>query len=145
MGAGETPHQSARIRTLQRRLRLIGVVLLAAGLPAAGWVYHRTPSDDGVAELFQAGTLLSGNAKRAENEMKDLGGKANVIAGDFSDWFEGLWHGRRLAGTLTVLSLSGAGACLFLAHLLNYPPLPDREDSDGRGPGPKAKRPGPEP
>jgi len=143
MGAGEPLHRSARIQTLQKRLRLLGVVLLVAGLPAAAWVHHRAANNAVAEKLFQAGTLISGNARRAENEMKDLGGKANVIAGDFSDWFSGLWHGRRLSTTLLVLSLTGAGACFFLAHLLNYPPSPDGPGTSTREQGTRNKKPGP--
>jgi len=132
MGDGAPAHRSARIQTFQRRLRLLGVILLVAGLPAAGWVHHRA-TDNAVAEkLFRAGTLISGNAKRAENELKEIGGQSNVIAAEFSDWFSSLWHGRRLSTTLVVLALSGALACFFLAHLLNYPPAPDRPESGGK-------------
>ena len=125
MNAPLHPVMSARDQRHQRRLRWLGTVILVAGLTAAGVAYHRARSDDWATALVRAGTLASGNAKRAENELKDLGGKANVLATDFQDWFTSLWHRRRLAGTLVVLSLAGAGACFFLAHLLNYPPASD--------------------
>jgi len=125
LNAATNPVMSARDRRRQRRLRWLGAAILVVGLTAAGIAYRRAQSDDWAAALVRAGTLASGNAKRAENQLKELGGKANVLAADFQDWFASLWHRRRLAGTLVVLSLAGAGACFFLAHLLNYPPASD--------------------
>jgi len=125
LNAAMNPVMSARDRRRQRRLRWLGAAILVVGLTAAGIAYRRAQSDDWAAALVRAGTLASGNAKRAENQLKELGGKANVLAADFQDWFASLWHRRRLAGTLVVLSLGGAGACFFLAHLLNYPPASD--------------------
>jgi hypothetical protein len=137
MDAGEQPQISERDVVRQRWLRRIGICILAAGLASSVLIRQWTPPDDGAEELVQDGTLLSGNAKRQANEMKDLGGQANVIAGEASDWFLSLWHGRRLATTLAVLSLGGAAACFALAQLLNYPPPPE---SPAGGPGREKKR-----
>ena len=76
--------------------------------------HQRAAADDGAAALFRSGTLLSGNAKRYENEMKSVGGQANLMAAEFQDWFGSLWHGRRLALTLAVLALGGFLTCFLL-------------------------------
>jgi hypothetical protein len=42
--------------------------------------------------------------------MELYGGKANILAAELLDWFQSLWHGRRLAATvacITVLSAAG--------------------------------------
>ncbi|HUJ44935.1 MAG TPA: hypothetical protein VLW52_15155 [Opitutaceae bacterium] len=140
MGAGAQQDLSDKDKTLQRRLRLLGIVVLTAGLLAAILVRQRTPPDDGTADLFKSGTLLSGNAKRYENEMKDLGGQSNVVAAEFREWFGSLWHGRRLANTLAVLSIGTSLACFFLAHLLNYPPPPEDQGDGEPGANPEAGR-----
>jgi hypothetical protein len=58
--------------------------------------------------------------------MERLEGKQGVLMAELTDWFASLWHGRNLAYTLAVLSISGFLACFLLAHLLKlYPPLPD--------------------
>ncbi len=116
---------SERERTWQRRLRALGAVILVVGALAAIAVYSRTAPEDEAQYLFDSGTQLSGNARRYENEMKNIGGESNVLAAELRDWFGGLWRGRKLAGTLAVLSLGGSLACFLLAHLLNYPPAPD--------------------
>lgn len=52
-------------------------------------------------------------------EMEVYGGRANVLASEFREWFEGLWHGRTLAFTVAGLSL-----LLALAFLVATTPLP---------------------
>ncbi len=116
---------SERERTWQRRLRGLGALILVVGALAAAAVYRHTAPEDGAQYLFDSGTQLSGNARRYENEMKNIGGESNVLAAELRDWFDSLWHGRRLAATLAVLSLGGSLACFLLAHLQPYTPPPE--------------------
>jgi len=125
MNAEEKQDMSRKDRTLQTRFRLIGVFILVAGLLAAVLINQRAAPDDGSSYVIMAGTILSGNAKRAENEMKRIGGKSNVLAAEIREWFGSLWHGRRLAHTLVFLSVGGSLACFYLAHILTDPPPPD--------------------
>jgi len=37
-------------------------------------------------------------------EMETYGGKSNLLATDLREWFATLWHGERLAATITVLT-----------------------------------------
>ncbi len=59
------------------------------------------------------------DTKRYLREMEIYGGRANVLASEFRQWFEGLWHGRALAFTVAGLSLLFA-----LAFLGATTPLP---------------------
>lgn len=43
--------------------------------------------------------------KRYMRELRMIGGKANVLAAEFQDWFAGLWQGEALAWTVAVLTL----------------------------------------
>jgi hypothetical protein len=61
------------------------------------------------------------DSKQYLREMEVYGGKANVIASDFLQWVEGLWHGRRLALTMVGLTL-----VLLLFFLVASTPLPPR-------------------
>ena len=149
MGTGEKSQLSASDQRLQKQLRLLGVFILVAGLLAAAVVHQRTAPDDGTAYLLQSGTILSGNAKRAENELRQIGGESNVIAAELQEWFDRQCHGRRLARTLAVLSLGGAAVCFSLAHLLKYPPEPAEkfqvtsnkyQEPGGKGEEPSGKR-----
>ena len=121
MSAADKQEISAADAALQARLRLVGVILLAAGLLAAVAVTLATPADDG--------TRLP-ETKAYDHQMEYLGGKSNELATEIREWVGSLWHGRRLAQTLTILSVAGSLACFFLAHRLNYSP-PAGERGDG--------------
>ena len=107
-------------RTLQRRLRVAGAVVLVAGLAAAGWAHRNA-----VPDYDSAYVKMLNNTKRNEYEMEVIGGKANVFAAELRDWFGSQWHGKKLARTLALLSVGGSLACLFVAHRLNYTPPPE--------------------
>jgi hypothetical protein len=126
MSAEEKQDVSGKDKTLQKRFRLVGICLLVAGLLAAAVINQRAAPDGGSSDA-----ILSGATKRYEYEMERIGGKSNVVAAEFRDWFGSLWHGRRLARTLVVLSVGGSLACFLLAHLLTYPPpLDNRTDGN---------------
>jgi hypothetical protein len=45
------------------------------------------------------------DSKKDLRQLEMIGGKANVFAVTFLEWFKGLWHGRSLAFTVAALSL----------------------------------------
>jgi hypothetical protein len=53
------------------------------------------------------------------------GGKAALVADDFSRWFAGLWHGKSLAFTVAVISIFISLVFFFAANR-----LPSRLKSD---------------
>lgn len=79
-------------------------MIMAAGLVAASFVYRAHSSDPDDDSL----------TKRDLYQLEKLGGKQNVISVELDSWLTGLWHGRRLAYTIVVIS---AIACVgsFLA------------------------------
>ena len=42
--------------------------------------------------------------------MELYGGKANILAAELLDWFQSLWHGRRLAATVACATVLAATA-----------------------------------
>jgi hypothetical protein len=130
------PHENSqevllKDAALQARLRRTGFVILVAGLLAAGIVYKRTaPGKDGgaygyVVEGGVSYAIPPANSKQYNYQMETLEGKEGILGAEIMDWFNGLWHGRKLASTLLVLSVAGSAGCFFLSHLLLvYPPLP---------------------
>jgi len=54
------------------------------------------------------------------NDLKAIGGEANVLSAQFQDWFAGLWHGPALARTVAVLTV---GVTLMF-RFLTLPPGP---------------------
>ena len=88
---------------LQTRRRIIAVAMLLTGLGIALAIYL-TAAPDAANPLGYD----PADTKQYLRELELYGGKANVIASAGLEWFERLWHGRRLAytvGCLTVLLL----------------------------------------
>jgi len=55
------------------------------------------------------------DSKRYLRDLERYGGKANIVAGEITDWFNGLWHGRRLAFIVACVTVIVAGALLLAA------------------------------
>jgi hypothetical protein len=68
------------------------------------------------------------DTKKYLHDLEVYGGKANIIAAQFRDWFDSLWHGKQLAYTVAVLTVMAAGAFKFFATPL--PPEPDAAGAD---------------
>jgi hypothetical protein len=109
VGTGDRRELSAIDAALYARLRLVGLVILIAGLAAAAMVGAAAPAADAGADV---------DAKRYEYEMELVGGKSNLFAAQIREWFNGLLHGRGLWQLLAFISLSGSFMCFFLAHRL---------------------------
>jgi hypothetical protein len=58
--------------------------------------------------------------KKYVHDLELYGGKANVLAAEFREWFAGLWYGRNLAYTVAVITVLIVLFIRFLAM-----PLPD--------------------
>ena len=97
----------------------IAAVILVAGLAASAAVFALAPAetDDEYSGIYVASVE---NSKKYRLELERIGGKAAVVAAEFGDWFDGLWHGRRLPGTLAVLSVGVSLLCFLAARI---PPL----------------------
>src|SRR5260370_42293088 len=67
------------------------------------------------------------DTKKYLHDLEVYGGKANVFAAELREWFDSLWHGKRLAFTVAVISVITAWAFKFFA-----PPMPS--DTGARGP-----------
>jgi hypothetical protein len=94
---------------LQARLRLIGKIILVAGLAGSALAFVTSAPED-AAELEES--------KRYLYEMEYIGGQGNLLAAEIRQWFVGLWHGRGLAHMLAFVAVAGSMSCFFLAHRL---------------------------
>lgn len=106
---------SAAANRYQRAMRFLAAAILACGLSAAAVVFVTTPSEDENADRLLVRNAE--NSRKYQLELRRIGGKAAVAAAQFDEWFDSLWHGRRLAGTLAVISVAGALLCLLAARL----------------------------
>jgi hypothetical protein len=56
------------------------------------------------------------DSKIYRRTMEMVGGTANLVASDITDWLTGLWHGRTLAYTLAVMTLVAAWGFFFITE-----------------------------
>jgi hypothetical protein len=115
--------ETARDDLLARRLNLIGVAILIAGLVAAAVIYLSAVDPVGDAYAYDIGSggvyvIAPTDSKAYRHDVALYGGKAALLADQFNRWFEGLWQGRRLAVTLACLSVAGALVCFLAARQL---------------------------
>ncbi|MGE5232761.1 MAG: hypothetical protein ACM3OB_01530 [Acidobacteriota bacterium] len=116
----------------RERLRAIGTGILLLGLASALVIYL-------VASVAPAGPLGDQiGSKLYLHQLEVYGGKANILQDRFLRWFDGLWHGRELAGTvafLTLLTFLGIRFATSLPHAERKPPGPPRGDASRRARG----------
>jgi hypothetical protein len=117
--------------TLPQRLQRMAIFILIAGLLAAALIHAMAAPDDADGAIgyeFVGGNsyaIMPGDSRRYDYELERMGGKSAVLAAEFTQWFGSLWRGRKLAGTLAILSVGSSLGCFFLAHLLKHSPPPD--------------------
>ncbi len=103
-------------------VRVVTRAILLVGLAAAAVIFLVNSGPGGASDY---------ELERSKMYLHDLqlyGGRANVLADDFRNWWGGLWHGRNLAFTVAAISILAALAYRFVAT-----PLPaDAEDDDSR-------------
>jgi len=99
-------------RELKRRTRLdIVRGILMVGLTSAVAVFFTAvnPADSPLGNPQD-------DSKIYRRTMEMVGGQANLVASDITDWVTGLWHGRTLAYTLAVLTLVAAYGFFFITE-----------------------------
>jgi hypothetical protein len=74
------------------------------------------------------------DTKKYLHDLEVYGGKANIIAAQFREWFDGLWHGKQLAFTLAVITVMAAGAFKFFATPLPPDPEPPGANASNEQP-----------
>jgi hypothetical protein len=97
-----------------KHIRLIGMVILLAGLLSAVIVYFAAPPPP---EEHPGILGVDIRTKRDRLQLERMGGSNYVLMQDFDAWFASLWHGRRLGCTLGVLSVLGFLICRVLARV----------------------------
>jgi hypothetical protein len=112
-----------------KRVRMIGTVFLVAGLVAAIILFCGARPDD----LPTLG--IDQYTKRDMLQLEKMGGKSYILFSGLNEWFVSLWHGRRLACTVGILSIVGFLGCRWFADLLAR-----SQASDEHAPGKRRKR-----
>ena len=107
----------------RKRLYLVSALILVLGLCAAAVIYATTAGGSDGAVGYEvingvAYPVAPADSKAYQRELERFGGKANVLAAEFTRWFAGLWQGRRLAFTVAFLSLLASLALYLYAKYL---------------------------
>ena len=123
--------------TIRTRFQLVGIFILAQGLLAATLAFVRAAPDDesnlviGYESMGgQSFPITTKNSKRYQAASEQFFGKAGGQIAELREWLGSLWHGRRLAYTLAVLSIASCATCFYLADFLSYPLPQQNPDSN---------------
>jgi hypothetical protein len=65
------------------------------------------------------------------HDLEVYGGKANLLAAEFRDWFVGLWQGRNLAFTVAFLTVL---VVLIMRFIARHPAMDEEESAVVQGP-----------
>jgi hypothetical protein len=108
------------------RIRRVTLWILATGFVAAAgaWVAAAARPANPLAEQLES--------KKYLHDLEVYGGKANVLAAEFREWFSGLWSGKNLAYTIVVLTVLTVLVYRFFAA-----PLPADDDGPPNGEPPR--------
>ena len=120
------------ISASQKRLYLIGALVLALGLGSAALIYANADYDADVASGYDmvngvAYPISAKDSKAFQRDVRLYGGKFALLSDELSDWFGSLWRGRRLAFTVAALSVLVSAGLVFVA---NASGLDSDSDSD---------------
>jgi hypothetical protein len=101
----------------KKRVQLVAAGILGVGLVTALLVYltAQEPEENPLVDQIE-------NSKAYRRSLELYGGKANLLAEDFSNWFSSLWHGKTLGITIAILTLLAAALYYFIAS-----PMPPEE------------------
>ncbi len=105
------------------RLKIIAVVTLVTGLASSVTIYLRAEDAADNLSLYELEY-----SKKYLRDLEQIGGKANVLASEFTSWFAGLWHGKTLAYTVASLTILAALVLLLIARH-----LPPDQETTGNG------------
>ena len=114
-------------RPAARRLKLLTTAILVVGFGTAIAVYlaaRARPENPLGYEPLQTKQYL--------HDLELYGGKANVLAAEFRDWFAGLWYGKQLAFTIAVLTVLVAACVRFAFALRATEPMSGQSENSPR-------------
>ncbi len=112
-----------QITNLRSLSYLVTAVILLVGLGGSVLIYLAADKhpDNALGYDVVGGDvypIMPEDSKMYKHDLELFGGKANVIANDFTRWFAGLWQGESLAYTVACLTIIvSLGFFLIANHL----------------------------
>lgn len=116
--------------TPQTRLRGGVLAILAVGFASALGIYLTAQPPPANPLGYEPE-----DTKKYVRDMEVYGGKANLLASEVRHWLGSLWHGKRLAFTVVVLTV--IAACAFAFFAVPLPPETETRKEEG---GPTARQ-----
>jgi len=112
------------------RLKRWTIAILAIGLGSAIAIFvaASAPAENPLGEQIQS--------KKYLHDLEVYGGKANVLAAEFREWFAGLFEGRTLAYTVAVGTLLLVWLVRFFGKPMPEEEFPEPEPAPGAPPRP---------
>jgi hypothetical protein len=111
---------------LKKRHHRIAALILLVGLGISALIYLTADAEPEHDPFYEYQ-----HSKKYRHDLELYGGKANVLANDFSRWFGELWQGRSLALTLAVITLVISFAYFFIASRLQHHDPADNNHPNG--------------
>ena len=110
-----------KIINLKKRLYLIAAIVLLVGLSSAVLVYLTAGNESDGFSGYEAGSgyvypVSPEDSKKYMHDLELYGGKANVLASELMQWFDGLWHGKSLAFTIMFISVLISSGFFLVAY-----------------------------
>lgn len=101
----------------KKQVHHVVAAILSCGFGSALLIYltAKGPDENPLADQLE-------NSKIYRRSLELYGGKANLLAAEFSRWFGSLWHGKSLAVTVAIIS-----AVIALLYYFFAMPLPPDE------------------
>lgn len=124
-------------RKLRKQLYLASAFVFAVGLGSALFIYADARDDDSANAIGYemvdgvAYPIAARDSKRYRHDLERLGGKAAILADDFSNWLSGLWHGKRLAFSVALISVVVSGLIFMVAKESGSDSGPDAQAGPG--------------
>jgi hypothetical protein len=114
-----------KVADLRESLILIGAIIMLVGLGSAILIYQSAGDNSDSVLGYE---IIDGSAypirpedsRMYRRDLELYGGKAAVLADDFSRWFVGLWHGKSLAFMVAGISIFISFGIFFAANRLPF-------------------------
>jgi hypothetical protein len=119
-----------KIADRRARLNLVGTTILLVGLGGAILIYRAAQNNSSDVLGYEQGNgsfypVKPEDSKKYLRDLELYGGKANVLAYEFREWFVGLWHGKSLAFTVGCITIFISVGVFYAANH-----VPSSLDSD---------------
>ncbi|RFU44954.1 hypothetical protein [Paraburkholderia sp. DHOC27] len=126
MSGKEQHFNGLKYGSLQARLYLASVVFLIAGFIGAIMIYATAPAPDTAEQVYGMT-----NSPQYTQQLQRIGGTGEVVLAQFHQWFDSLWHGKRLAFTVAALCAAAAAACFLAGYFVFFEQARHPDDDAG--------------